>query len=612
MSEKVTKSINFAGSEGLTEKYWAKISVSPFGSDLVSLEDAATVIDAIYDVTPCSSDSALVGGQPAIQIEPDDVLPVLSAAFGAIGYDPCKYNSGAYSYDVVLHIYRSHYSIPYKLVINDGSILNTERIEKTISTLVLPNNKQIETEFYIAGDIECDYEIVSFSGSQALLKYDISKNITFSFTTVYDKVTIRINGTETEAQDAECLLFYKELVYSETISQPEEDAGAVGELGCNPTNINGVETDDVDTEDGDEWSTPTGGSCYQRIIYSQICQCSGNTKDSVSVVSQVPCPDSPATPHSDTAQGALNFWWQAKNINSYVHCPDDPKWEGSEVDYYLDTCCYITPGIWPPGCQERTISWPGGVGIIKGPDFYTGNALRGESIKIVPVGPPDGICGTIKYVQNVVNRNCCDNEFYEDILIDAENSVEVMGKNAVGVVYWTKGEPPYDISVRGSGYSLFGGGTNGTTVSRHAIIVTDDDACGTGTFSVNDGCSDGNHNIRSTDGQWVFKDECANETGTGCGGFIAYSTDPDGVIIKNKYKIYDEVVCIICSNAEGCGPTEGCSEFGDNCNCQARCCGCACGDAITALTAMNCASGSQSFSVCEGGRGGYKQDEWEC
>lgn len=491
-------SVNFSV-EGLTEKFWARIEVQPPESDFVSLSDAATVIDSIYDVDPCSDDSALVGGGEATTIESEYVSPLLVTAFSKISYDPCKYSEGDYSYEATLYIYRSHFDIPYKLVINDGTILSTEIVEKTIKTLVLPEDREIEVDYPILGNIECDQEIESFVGAQALLKNYYTKNLAFSYTTKYDKVTIKVNGAE-EAQDAECLIFYKELSYRATVSKPEEDTDAVNTIGCNPTSVNGVETEDPHDE-----RIYDDGICYQRYIYSQICQCSGNVKNSWDTVVEVACPTSPATPHSDTEQGALNFWWEAKHINTYTPCPEEEDWEGHESEFYIDNCC-VFPTVGLPTCQERTTAWLGGTGIVKGADFYHDNAFQDETIVLVPVSPEDGICGTIKYVQDVASKSCCDSPLATPIVYDEAGSADIIGDNSSGMVQYDGGLLPATAKLNGSGFftdPYFTKKEIEVTGGGRQIRIYTKDACGSCSITINDGCSSDSGVVKSTEGKWV-------------------------------------------------------------------------------------------------------------
>jgi len=499
----VNINVNFGSVDGLTEKFWARIEVQPPESDFVSLSDAATVIDSIYDIDPCNEDSALVGGQEAKVFEEEEVEPLLSVAFGSISYDPCKYDANSYSYEATLYIYRSHFDIPYKLVINDGTILSTEVVEKTIETLVFPEERKIEVDYPIVGHIKCDEEIVSFVGARALLKNDYTKHLSFSYLTKYDKVTIKVNGTDSEAQDAKCIVFYKEIAYSENVSKPTEDATAVNLLGCNPiSSTNGKSTPDESEEPTDL------DVCYQRYIYSQICQCSGNIKDSYSVVAEVPCPDSPATPHSDTEQGALNFWWQARHINTYVPCYEEETWEGSEEDFYVDNCCVSTveAQVSLPSCEVRTSNWLGGAGIIKGPDFHLDNAFHDERVILVGVGPEDGVCGTIKYVQEVNPKGCCDSESYDSLLYDEINSVDTIAPDTAGMVYWTGGFVGglTTVSVNGEGFYLdpVHSKTTIITTKQYVTLYADMDACGMCVVNIEDICSDTSGSVRSTAGGW--------------------------------------------------------------------------------------------------------------
>ncbi len=496
MDNTTSISVRFSEADGITEKFWGRITVEPFKSNFVALSEAAEVLDSIYDVNPCSDDSALLGGFPTIAIEEEDIPGKLNEAFGLIQYNPCKYDTPEYSYEASVFIYRSHNTFPYKLVVNAGTVLRTEKIERQINLVVLPEDKKIDTEFFIAGNIICDYEVESFTGSQVKLKKNVTKNISFSFKTVYDKVTIKVNGTSTESLDAECIVFYKELAYNTTITKPKEDLEAINLLGCSSYPVNGEETED----DDEVYNT----DCYQWVTYSQYCTCSDMFKTQVVVKESAPCP---------WLSKDLRPWdIGPKYVQTRTWCPEDGGWEGQEQEFYLDNCCVTKPyGLKLPLCEKQTTDWIGGAGIVKGADFYYGNAFHDEQIVLVPVGPEDGICGTIEYIQEVNSKNCCDAEFITPIVYDTENSAEVIADNSVGQVYWTGGggdteDYNYTVSVRGTGFFLDRQHTKQEiqTNYRQAAIHTDEECCGNCSVRITDGCSEASGNIRSTEGRWVF------------------------------------------------------------------------------------------------------------
>jgi hypothetical protein len=498
-------SLNYVDEDKIPEKFWARIDVAPPESETVSLEEVATIIDSIYDLDPCNSDNALSGGFPAMQIAQEDVEYVLKTAFSKIEYDPCKFDAGTYNYNATIYVYRSHIEIPYKLIINSGSVIITERVTKRIETLVKPEDgRVIETSYPIVGNVVCSETIKYYKGAVAVLEKEIEKNIKFSYDTAYDKVTVKVNGTE-DNQKAVAVAFYNNLAYSAEIEPPEEDAEAVSNIGCKYT---GPTQDQIDDAKKEEEEIEV---CYQRYIYSNVCECSGDIQSSHSEVLQVPCPDSPATPHSDTEQGALNFWWQAKRINNYVSCPDE-VWEGNTPEFYLENCCEnYAFQVSLPKCEKLTRLWPGGVGIINGPEYY--KAFTNERTILIPVPPEDGICGTIVTEYEVESKNCCDDEFLTPIEIDTDNSAVIIADGSIGTVFWEGGKAPYELSVRGSGFYFDRNFTKTDIVTDGtAINIYTEDACGIATFIVTDGCSEARHSLKSTNGSWVLIDSGASVT----------------------------------------------------------------------------------------------------
>lgn len=437
--------IGFSDDYVLGESFWARIDVSPPQSDFVSLSDAAEVIDSIYDIDPCNSLSQ--GGEESTTISEEEVFDKLQAAFGSISYNPCKYD-GNYAYNTTVAVFRSHLQYPYKLVINEGSIISTKRVQKRIDTLVLPQDRLISVDFPIVGDIVCSKEIQSYNGSQAMLVNDCNVNIAFSYMTEYDEVDVTVAGNGIEAQDAECIVFYKELAYSATISQPTEDADAIAALGCDSTGTRYVEVEDNPEEE-----------------------------------TEAPISVEPEIPHDDC--------WDYAEPNPVLH--------------YEENCCEPWPfDGGPPSCLWRNQSWMGGRGIVKGADYYLQNSLTYETVILLGVSPQDGVCGTIETRYDVVKKNCCDSEFLTEIVYDIYDSVEIIADNSRGIVYWSGGQAPYTVTVRGQGFfadAYFSQQTI-TTNTQSAVVFTDYESCGMASVTITDGCSESSGDIMSTEGEW--------------------------------------------------------------------------------------------------------------
>ncbi len=498
--------LQFKEADTLAENYWARIDVLPPQSDYVALSEAATVIDAIYDIEPCSGDES-VGGEETELLDPEEVPSILAGAFGMIEYDPCKFKTASYDYEATVYVYRSHNNIPYKMVVNDGLIIRTERVTKRIHTLIKPEDRVITTDYPIMSNIVCPYNVVAYTGARALLDMDVVTNIPFEYDTQFDKVTILVKGTEMEAQEAVCTVFYYGLAFSADVAIPEEDAQAVSTIGCGGSSSSS-------SDDGEDDSAPDTGVCYKRYIYSNICECSGIVRDSSESLQEVACPESPATPHSDTPQGAYNNEWDAVHIDTYVRCEEEEGWEGQDGEFYEDNCCTPMPdNIRIPNCREKTAAWKGGAGIKGGADKYTGSAESDEAVSLVGVGPEDGICGTITWKQDVVSRQCCEEA--TPIVIDAEASVDVIADYSQGTVSWSGGIRPVTFSVSGDGFFANAQYTKTSVELNGGVgVVYTEDACGSCTVTVDDGCSQATYTISAIDGNWVTVD-CGGDCGEG-------------------------------------------------------------------------------------------------
>ena len=563
-------SIPFSSKEELSliSTYFARMEVvEDDGEETVSMKEAVTVIDGMYDVAPCIDDASLIGQKPELEFTEKEAKERLSNGFNGINYNPCKFDKGTFDYTAQLKIFRSHPKEPYKLLLDishatkevtnsDGSvspfevldpnqkdpkILSTKKVVDNIVMLEkFDENGILDVKYPITGNLKCEgYEIISYDGSVILVKpKDFSPYTKISFDTEYDLVTVKVFGGDNSSKSCECRLLYMELVIRETIDPPEEDIDAVTLIGCKYD-------EDEEEEEEEEEKDP----CFKRFIYRDICDCSGTVKDSYDEVRQVTCPESGFK--SNSVAGAYTNEWEAEKIDQYVSCEDE-IWEGHEKEFYEENCCEPPP--WKKGlptCQHRTRTWFGGADIIKGRDHYYNNAFHDEQVILIPVYPPSSIpgkgwiCGTIETIYEVESKDCCDDEFLTEIVYDTENSADIINDNSSGAIYWSGGKSPYTVSIRGSGFwldknfTITNAETNGT-----GVRIYTDDACGVCNINIDDGCSTARGKVSSTSGNWVLNPDKGLLDCTALGGDFtesqstywwagSYETTSERMVIRN-------------------------------------------------------------------------------
>lgn len=453
-------SINFGIPDGESFSYWLRMEEKQDIPETVTPEEAAKVIDAVFQIDPCvqengtehASDDNTQMMQQVMPIPQEEALTALREAFEAITYDPCKFIAGSTDYEKEIIIYRSHIELPYNLVLSNGEKGDTEIVTKEINNYIEVSGNSIVLDYPpLNGIITSNVEISSVNGSNVYFVHDVQGFIRFKYTTQFEVITVKVLGTEEEAQECNCLAFYQGLVAELTLVPPEQDEDAVQHIGCGVSGISGDGSSGIkDIEKHPE-------ICYQRTIYEQVCRCSETVENFISNVSVVSC-DTPFA--SNNVAGAYDSFQEARHLVDYISCPDEEgEWEGADADFYEDTCCVSPPYGWKaPICQSIIREY---IGYGEKPTGGNVSTYGSDTASFVPVPPKNGICGTLKQIWEVDVEDCCDSEFYEDLVIDVENSVDVIADHYWGTVFWSGGFiNPSDVndhssvtfSVRGSGF----------------------------------------------------------------------------------------------------------------------------------------------------------------
>lgn len=157
-------------------------------------------------------------------------------------------------------------------------------------------------------------------------------------------------------------------------------------------------------------------------------------------------------------------------------------------------------------------------------------------VQVVDVGPK-GDCGTM-YTEWSGRENCCDG--VEPLGVNTDESVEILGDFSSGVIAITGGRPPFNISVRGSGFFLNSNHSfRDGVVSGRLFSVFTADACGPCDVSIGDGCSSVTASLKSENGNWVqvfgTNDGGASNYPGGCPAIFEESTPVSSSISERYY-----------------------------------------------------------------------------
>jgi len=490
------------------DSFWAYMiqEEETIQADAVTAAQAAEIIDSLYEVKACGTEeeqeSASTGGDSNVpDFETwDEYNARMTGAFAPV-YNPCENVYTDNSYRATLRVYLSDITKPYKLNLSNADVVQTATITNEVTKTYPINSDRLTVDIPIQGNLSANYPIQDSNSKTILFTEHIIGAVDVKYTTKYYEVLINVNAIDEERSDCLCLLFYQETVNEVSISPPDIDEEGIDTLQCHPAQ---------DAESGQEPYGPIEheeGECYVRYSHRTRCRCTPyKLIGSYDEIRVVPC----STPFSSAnPQGAYELH-RTINLEGYITCPDSEDWEGGTEEYYIEQCCVPPPPhIGLPNCKERKAVDYGGQSIVKGYDYYSRNALHNQVINLVPVSPKDGICGEITYIQDVASENCCDDEFITPLDYDEENSVEILGDYSSGIVFFSGGSPEsvekgYHVSVRGSGFFIdFERTHTDAIIYGHSFIVYTEDACGSCTVTITDGCSETFGEITATDGQWV-------------------------------------------------------------------------------------------------------------
>ena len=501
-----TLRVGFSNASSASDNYWLKIE-SAEQTDTVGKDEIAEVIDALYDIATCGDNT------PEPDTEQTGELPFDEKDFQNVIKDKLdpSFCSGSYdgSYKAQIKIWKSHQDEPYRLRLSNGIVGGTVRKQETVvESVVINGGDTVQMLMPVVGNITALTLPAGFGGMSAVgsvftFGEEVNGSASFSYQTEYDLVDIIVNGVDGKPGNCMVLGFYHGLVVEHEVTPPSglEEDWLEREKYCGAPSIN------LHINDREDDIT-----CFEEVTYQYKCNCSTSVayEDKLQVI--VPCPESlkqcttglfsDAVWHSDTQTYSCSSYLGSRTVlGDYVDCGESDAKELGNPENYVDKCCH-DPNHSLPKCRETYTKNKGGKTI----DQDTYNALMAEwegRVEFIGISPEDNNCGTTKTVVSSTARNCCTN--VDPIIIDEDESGEVVANYSNIAVVIDGGTFPKKISVKGTGFYLDSQGQFKDKVysSGNTFIIYTLNACGPATVTITDGCTEVKHTIRATTGQWV-------------------------------------------------------------------------------------------------------------
>jgi hypothetical protein len=335
---------------------------------------------------------------------------------------------------------------------------------------------------------------VGWSNGRITLSQKVSGRLIVYLPIKYDVWTVSVPGViigDKRDYTAEAFAFDESLDSPASVEltddQENEEEGSDCEL-CSGIDI-ALQDDEFTTDPvtGELTGvTSSGGStCQKRINTETRRSCTGELISTVTRYEDTECPSKQVTEIIYTNQGT----------------PAGEIWTAAE---YEDTCCKSPKSAGCLPCKEVISSYNGGAPVLPSEQYWIDRYAPAQVI-FNRVGREDGLpCGTRTDKFVPAPGTCCGDVL--DLSIDDSSSAETVAPSSSCIVYWEEGRNLVEITVSGQGFWLNPGFTIKSGVvqgDKNVTIYTSGDNCGTGTVTVDDGCSEVEWDIRSTAGQWT-------------------------------------------------------------------------------------------------------------
>ena len=463
-------SIGFTPLAGTAENRWLRLVQVGADDDIVTMDEAAELIDALYKISPCDTGTGGSGGGENAPEEPtEEEFDALSAeAMGEL----C---AGQDHWDVQVDLLRSHPNpAAWRVQAGDAEHVSTEIVVETrTETVSLDGADHHDLEYpYHGGLAVAGAEVVDVRGSTVNFARPVTGRVRLTYTTRFERLTLRVPATpdehgQAQAEPASVIAFWDRRAAQLELKQPEPDDG-----------VSAAELADMCRGKDKDKDRPSGG-CWERLAHYSLCRCDGSTV--------VPDSEREETVGADCPEGIRpgSYLGVRRVLDGYGDCPGQEE-DVYETAFYEETCC-----TWPsktlPRCRRIVRDYSGGAPIEGGADAW--RERYGGDVIFTAVAPPDGICGKEITSWNVEKQNCCDG--VPPLRPDPDNPVEITvpGRGYGVAVSDGKEGVPYRWRVTG-GLVIAQTGTTEWTVRRRDITVQfDEGLCPRPTVTVSDGCT---------------------------------------------------------------------------------------------------------------------------
>jgi hypothetical protein len=475
--------ITVQNATGSADGYWLRLEQEGLPDDAATVSDAAALLNALYNIDPCTQDTTTAPapvsttGEPAV---PVDEFAALVAS--TLDFVDCSINPDG-DIDVTLRVIRSHQGEPYRLNLHGGSIKETVTFstEITRSLEIAPTTV---LDYPLLGALTTNIRPESVNGNTLTFgEYHTGRTLIATYPTRYDQVTVTINGIDGDPGECTALGFYHGLVEELDLQTPEPVE--IDPNWCQERNIR-TRVDQV------EHSV----TCYETVVSSTRCSCDREETSWDIYDRVVDCPE--WITRCPDPYTVCESYVRTVQETEYVACADDTT-RAHDPDFYEEVCCK-RPSVSLPNCLHQRLTYKGGQPIQNGEQFY--RDLYGPETRVHPVPPEDGNCGDWYIDQEYTACIPCDG--VAAIVWDTATSPTTVAPNSSNLLAVTGGRAPYTWTVSGYRFQF--------TANQATTIVTAQPwvylsaltlSCGTATITVDDGCSTVTAGIRSTAGKWL-------------------------------------------------------------------------------------------------------------
>lgn len=503
MSERQTIVLNYTPLEsGNAESRWIRVEQETPEDESLSVAEAASVIDSIYEIEPC--DDGMGGGGEGDDgtdaPDEDKVDAALAAMLARAGMcDKAKF------WTATVRVYRSHRQPGYVLRSETATVETTEPVRESRRQEVEVSGAVIELDMPYDGGltgipagVRCEVR-----GSTVNLDRPVNGRLVLRYNTYYERVTLRVptGGVAAEGGQGAGVAFPGsggrggEVAGGEKPERAELQAAAVvafwGDLAAS-CDLTPPEQDDADGIDIDRICNKGSGSggsgddskdCWKTIAHYQRCNCSYKKVNKWEEQIPAPC---------DGAISGAGVGYEER-FGGFVWCEGEED-EVSDPEYYEKRCCHPPPRPLPR-CRKSYAVYTGGHEIENGPDHWRN--IYGADVAMIAVLPEGGTCGEVVTEWNVPSKNCCDEVEPQEPRESNPRVISPGGAVKLGV---NGGQNPRKWRAS-AGLTFRNGESYLQDGSHEEWVYASNDACEVGSVQVDDGCTKVHMPLTLEDGQ---------------------------------------------------------------------------------------------------------------